>query len=386
MDILSMEDLRELINMESDLFITIYMPTVRKNVDIKQNPIRLKSLLRDAESKLYEMDMRKAEVEKFLAPASDLIDQTKFWQQQSDGLVIFIYPEGINYFRLPINFKESLTISNKLYVKPLLPLFSGNGQFHILAISKNQARLFKGTRQIVKEIEIENAPDGISDVQVDYDPGNHPLRVSNTLGGSELSFNKVGQGQANQSDYEDNQLSKYLKAVDDIICEIEGKEKIPLVLAGVEYLIPVYKGISKYPYIVDELIKGNPEILSGEELRDKAWEIVEPIFNEEQRLAQEKFEQFCGQKNKLYSTKLKTIIPAAYNGQIESLFIADEMEQWGRFDHDNNKIEFFEYESPGDEDLLEYASMLTLSRGGKVFAVNKDSVPEGGNVAAVLRY
>ena len=386
MDILAMDDLIKLVNINKELFITIYMPTIKKDVEIKQNPIRLKSLLRDAESKLYEMDMRKTEVEKFLAPASDLIDQTKFWQNQSDGLVIFLYPEGINYFRLPIDFKESLTISNKLYVKPLLPLFSGNGQFHILAISKNQARLFKGTRQMVKEIELENAPEGVSDVQVDEDPGNVPLTTSHVQSGSGLSYNKSGQGQANQDDYEDNQLSKYLKQVDDVICQIEGKEKIPLVLAGVEYLIPIYKGISKYPNIVDEFIKGNPEILSGEELRSMAWNIVEPIFTEDQKVAEAKFEQFSGQNNKLFSTKLNTIIPAAFNGQIESLFIADGMEEWGVFDHDNNKIKIYEDEDMGNEDLLEYASILTLSRGGKVFAVEQESVPEGGMVAAVLRY
>ena len=386
MDILTMEDLIRLINIEKELFITIYMPTIRKNVDIKQNPIRLKSLLRDAESKLYEMDMRKAEVEKILAPASDLIDQTKFWKNQSDGLVIFLYPEGIHYFRLPIEFKESLTISNKLYIKPLLALFSGNGQFHILAISKNQARLFKGTRQMVKEIELEHAPEGVSDVQVDDDPGNLPLTTSHVQSGSGLSYNKSGQGQANQDDYEENQLTKYLKQVDNLICQIERKENIPLILAGVEYIIPIYKGISKYPYIVDEFIKGNPEILSGEELRDMAWKIVEPIFTEDQRVAEAKFDQFSGQKNKLFSTKLNRIIPAAYSGQIESLFIADGMEQWGRFDHNNNKIELYEEENIGDEDLLEYASILTLSRGGKVFAVEQENVPDGGLVAAVLRY
>lgn len=92
MDIMTIDDLRDLVNIEQELFITIYMPTFRKGVDTKQNPIRLKQLLREAEEKLYGMDMRKAEVEKFLAPASDLIDQTMFWQQQSDGLVIFLYP------------------------------------------------------------------------------------------------------------------------------------------------------------------------------------------------------------------------------------------------------------------------------------------------------
>lgn len=387
MDIMTIDDLRDLVNIEQDLFITIYMPTFRKGVDTKQNPIRLKQLLREAEEKLYSMDMRKAEVEKFLAPASDLIDQTMFWQQQSDGLVIFLYPGDARYYRLPIKFKESLTVSNKLYIKPLLPLFSGNGQFHILALSKNQVRLFKGTRQMVLEVELDDAPESMFDMQVDDDPRTNLLMsTSSPQGANQLSYNKVTQGQGAENDYEANELTRYFREIDNALGRIDKKEEIPLVLAGVEYLIPIYREISKYPYITDDFIRGNPELLDGDELHRLAWEIVEPIFTKDQEVAEEKFKQFLGQKNKLYSNSLDKIIPAAFSGQIESLFIADGVDRWGKFDHDTNKIKFYKDEDIGDEDLLEYASILTLSRGGKVFSVRPDKVPSGGEVAAVLRY
>lgn len=387
MDILTMEDLKELVNIEQELFISIYMPTFRKGVDIKQNPIRLKQLLREAEDKLYSMDLRKAEVESFLSPASDLIDQTVFWQQQSDGLVIFLYPEGIKYYRLPLEFKESVSVSNKLYIKPILPLFSGNGQFHILALSKNQVRLFKGTRQIVSEVELEDAPESMFDMQVDDDPKTNLLmRTSSPQGANQLSYNKVTQGQASENDYESNELTRYFREIDNALGKIDKKEEIPLVLAGVEYLIPIYKEISNYPYITEDFIRGNPELLDGEDLHKVAWDIVEPIFTKDQEVAEDKFKQFSGQKNKLFATSLNKIIPAAYSGQIESLFVADGADQWGKFDHDTNKIKFNKEESDGDEDLLEYASILTLSRGGKVFVVEPDNVPDGKIVAAVLRY
>ena len=82
-------------------------------------------------------------------------------------------------------------------------------------------------------------------------------------------------------------------------------------------------------------------------------------------------------------TSLEKIIPAAFNGQIESLFIDTEINQWGKFDHETNKIRLDQEEKTGDIDLMEYASILTLSRGGKVYTEN---VPNEEKVAAVLRY
>lgn len=387
MDILATQDLLELINKEEGMFVTIYMPTYRSGVDVRQNYIRFKQLLRVAESKMYSMEMSKEDIESFLKPATNLVGETNFWQNQSDGLALFIHSDGINYFRLPFEFKESVTVSNKVYIKPLLPLFTGNGQFNILALSKNNVRLFRCTRQNAVEVDIKGAPDSMFDMQVDDDSRTKLIfRTSSPQGSSELSYNKVTQAQGNENDYEKNELTRFFRAIDDYLLSIHEGENIPLILAGVEYLIPIYREKSKYPNILKDFIPGNPEMLNGDELHKLAWDIVEPIFNEDLELAKTKYEQYSGQNNKLFLNSLEKILPAAYNGQIESLFIDKDNLQWGKFNHDNNSLKTFDEEKEGTEDLMEYASLLTLSRGGKVFAVSPEKIPDNKKIVAVLRY
>jgi len=387
MDVLTIKDLEELINKDNGVFISIYLPTYSSGVDIRQNPVRFKQLLREAEAKLYDKEWSKQEVESFLESATNLISDTKFWQNQSDGLAVFIYNEGIRYFRLPYEFKESIVVSDKLHVKPLLPLFKGNGQFNILALSKNDVRLFRCTKNSVKEVELEDAPDSVDDMQVDYDPNNPDIRrLSNPQVTSALSYNTVTQAQGNENDFERNELTRYFRAIDESLMKMHSEEPIPLVLAGVEYLIPIYREKSNYPNIVDDFIRGNPELIDGNQLHAKAWEIIEPLFLKDQELAYEKYQQFSGQNNKLYLDKLEKILPAAFNGQVESLIVDNDKTKWGKFNQDNFTVELHDEEKIGDEDLMEYASLLTLSRGGKVFAVDSQLVPDKKEMTAVLRY
>lgn len=386
MDILTINDLNDLISKEEGTFISIYMPTFRSGVDIRQNPVRFKQLLREAEANLYNMEWRKEAIEVFLKPATELIPDIKFWQNQSDGLALFINDDGIRYFRLPFEFKESVTISNKIYIKPLLPLFSGNGQFNILAISKNAVRFFRCTRQKDVEIELEGAPSSMFDMQVDDDYEDIDTRTSLRTGSNELVYNKATQAQTNENEYEKNELTRYFRAIDEALLNFHEGENVPLVLAGVEYLIPIYREKSNYPNIVKDFIRGNPEMLSSEELHKLAWKIVEPIFLKDQEVAKNKYNQYFGQRNNLVLNSLDKIIPAAFNGQIESLFIDKDTNEWGNFDHDKNSLEMKEEGMTGAEDLIEYVSLLTLSRGGKVFALDSEDIPNEETVAAVLRY
>ena len=208
MDILTVQNLQELANKESNLFVSIYLPTFRSGVDQRQNHIKFKQLLREAEAKLYDKEMTKSKVEEFLKPATNLITETKFWQKQGDGLALFIHSDGMDYYRLPIEFNETIEIGYKIYIKPLLPLFTGNGQFNILALSKNQVRLFRCSRQTVKEIELKDAPKSMNDIQdddeLDNPRGDLALRASRNVGRNQLTYNKVTQVQSNEDDYERN--------------------------------------------------------------------------------------------------------------------------------------------------------------------------------------
>lgn len=386
MNILDKKTYEELSDKQGDLLISMYFPTIKMGPDIKQNAIRFKQRIREAEDKLYNMKFTKKEVENILKPASNLVDETKFWQNQNESLAVFIDGEKINYYNLPFEVEEKTVLSTKFYTKPLLPLFTGDNQYYILAISQNENRFFKASKQIIKEIELKNAPGSVEDLNMDYDPRTKlQIKTANPVGESSLIYNKTTQGQGVENDFDINQVSKYFRAIDESINRFK-KDDLPLILAGVEYLIPIFKDVSKYPNIVEEYVKGNPEILDAKDLHEKSWEIMEQKFNKVQELAKEKYSQYKGQKNKLHSNSLSKIIPQAYKGQIETLFIADDLEKWGTFNPDDNKVKIYNDEKFESEDLVAYAASLTTTRGGTVYSISKDKIPDENEIAAVLRY
>ncbi len=145
MDILTKTELEQLMRKEQQWCVSIYMPTHRTGTDAQQDPIRLKNLLREAEIQLSAQGIGRREVQNMLEPASMLIQDSNFWQHQSDGLAIFISSSRVRRYRLPLKFEELVVVIDHFHIKPLLPLFTGDGQFYILALSQNEVRLLLGT-------------------------------------------------------------------------------------------------------------------------------------------------------------------------------------------------------------------------------------------------
>lgn len=383
---LDKEDYQRLVDTESEMCISMYFPTFKTGADIKQNPIRFKQRIREAEDKLYNMELTKDEVEAILKPASNLVDETKFWQNQDDSLAIFIADKESEYFQLPFEVKEKTVLGKKFYTKPLLPLISYDEEYFILAISQNENRLFKASKQHIEEIEMKNAPESVESMKQDDDPRSQlPIRTANPEGGNSLVYNMTTQGQANENDFNRNEMTKYFRAIDACL-EKYKKKNTPLILAGVEYLIPIFREKSKYPNILDEYIRGNPEILDAKDLHKQSWEIIEEKFTKIQQLAEEKYLQYKGQKNGLASNSISKILPEAYKGQIETLFISKNLEKWGKFIPEKDKVQIYNNEKFDSEDLVGVAIDLTQSRGGTVYSMPQEKIPDNEEIAAVLRY
>ena len=76
---------------------------------------------------------------------------------------------------------------------------------------------------------------------------------------------------------------------------------------------------------------------------------------------------------------------AAHAGRVEALFVS-QAEVLVRFDPGSGQIAVHARPEPGDDDLLDVAAMRTLLTRGAVSLRAPDAVPDGGPVAAVLRY
>ena len=388
MDIMTRAELEQLMHKEQQWCVSIYMPTHRAGREAQQDPIRLKNLLGEADKRLSDKGVGRRDIQKMLEPASKFLQDSYFWQHQSDGLAIFISPNRVRRYRLPLNFAELIDVTDHFHIKPLLPLFTGDGQFYILALSQNVVRLLNGTRDSVSEVDIGQVGGSLAEAIPSV---NHQmslqLHTSGSTGGVSGSGSVSFHGQAGGGDESaKNELLRYFRLVSDGLTEFLKGDRVPLVLAGVEYLLPIYKEANTYPNLIDTVIKGNPDLLRADELHKSAWEIIRPHFQAAQEEAVAHYQQLAGQASERVADTLEKIVPAASDGRVETLFVAAGVQEWGVFNPVTSEIEIHDQIESGDESLLDLAVVQTYLKGGIVYAVEPEIVPGGTSAAAVLRY
>jgi hypothetical protein len=388
MDVLNKTDLEKIILEEDKPCISIYMPTHQTGVEVQQDPIRLKNLLREAERLLSNQRLNPREIEKMLEPASKLLQDSYFWQHQSDGLAIFLSSKRGHSFRLPLKFEELVVVKDRFHIKPLLSLFTSDGQFYVLALSKNIVRLLNCTRYSISEVDLTQVVGSMDEeMPTDDHQDNLQLHTSGAIGGKSGSSSVTFHGQGGSSDESaKNDLLRYFHIIDDGLTELLQGDRVPLILAGVDYLLPIYKEANTYPNLIDTVITGNPDLLSAEELHKSAWQILSPLFQTAQEDAIAYYKQLLGQNSRRATENLGKIIPAAVQGRVETLFVTIGEQQWGTFNPVTNEIEIHDRLEPGDEYLLDNAALHTYLKGGKVYILEPEKMPGDNNIAAVLRY
>jgi hypothetical protein len=99
MDILRREDLEALIEVEGETCISVYVPTHRGGRDIREDPIRLKNRLDEAEDLLEQQGLNERAIEELLEPAQNLWRNQLFREKQSDGLAVFMRDGALRYYR-----------------------------------------------------------------------------------------------------------------------------------------------------------------------------------------------------------------------------------------------------------------------------------------------
>lgn len=363
-------------------FVSIYMPTHRVPTELRQDSLRMKNLLRQAEDKLITKGLRTPEAKTILEPAEKLLSRVLFWRGQKDGLAIFLSPDFDRIYPLPVDVPELVIVGERFHIKPLLSLLGG-GEFYILALSQNQVRLLQASPFSISEVEVEGLPQSLDEALRYEDPEKQLQFHTGTqkvTGDRAAMFHGHGVG----TDDARNKLLRFCQHVDRGLHDILRDEQAPLILAAVDYLLPIFSEASSYPHLLSEMVSGNPEALSPEALLHHAWPLVEPHLNQSQQEAEAKYRGLGGTGRS--SHKLEEIIPAAYNGRVEFLFVGVGRQVWGIYNQQQNELQRFPESQSDAEDLLDAAALQTLLKGGSVFAVEPEVVPDGRDIAAVFRY
>lgn len=386
MTFLSREEIEVLLNTSSGPSISIYLPTVRAGAETQQNPIRFKNLVREAEQKLLARGVAKAELEELLEPLRRLIDDQPFWQHQEEGLGVFRTRDAFHRYRLPVSLEELVVVNERLHLKPLFSLLSGDGHFFILALSMNDIRLFDASRYSIREIDLGDTPRSLVDAlgeeleeaHLQFHTGTSS--TTGVRGDRAAVFHTQGGGEEDQKP----EIAKFFHLVDRGVQERLRDRNAPLVLAGVEYLLPIYREASGHPNLL-EGVTGNPQDVPPEELRDRAWEIAKPLVLTRRQEEAERFRAMLGTGRA--SSQIEEVVVAAADGRVDTLFVARGEQRWGRFEPGDRRVRSDQDPQPDNEDLLDLAAVRTYLNGGTVYVLDPERLPSPGEpVAALYRY
>lgn len=383
MDSLTQNDLKALMDAHGEWCVSLFIPTVRAGAEVQQNQIRFKNLLRRAADELAALELRTPDIEALLAPAEALLDDPEVWRNTGDGLAVFVCDGDRYTYRLPIQFQDLAVVERRFHIKPLLPLLSGDGQFYVLALSQDGIRLLEGTRDSVHEVDLEGVPDSVEEAA---GPEAQPFNLRAAPGAPPRGAGQYGQRHGVGEEATKQDILRYFHRLDHALRDRLADRRVPLVLAGVDYLLPLYREANTYPALMDEGLTGSPQALSNKELHARAWEIVQPHYERAEAEQREQYLALAGRGDERASHDLKTVVRAAHDGRIATLFVAFEEQQPGVYRSHSHNVHVHPEEQPGDQDLLDLAAAQTIVNGGQVYVVERGDVPGGKAFAAIFRY
>lgn len=377
-------DIESLLQHEGWPAISIYMPVSR--IGDQQDPLRYKKIISEVTTRLIDEGMRAPEARGLLEAESTLVNDADYWKHLgADGLAVFLAGPTVLRYPLPFSFAEQVMVGRRLHIRPLLPLLTG-GPYLVLALSRKQLQLFRGDRYQLEEIGLpEGTPKNIDDALQYDDPQRH-LQFHTKTGTSKGQRDAMFHGHGMGFDDQNEDLVRYLQAIDRALFPRLEEEKVPIILAGTEELHAGYRNITKSRTLLARGIAGNVSELLPEMLHQKAWDIALDYFSEDERQAVGKYQDSLGGDKVV--NELQSVLTAAFDGRVENLFVAENAQIWGRFDPDKRQVivkKTDDYDGPL-VDLLDEAVYWTLQKKGTVFIKPRDTMPVDRVVCAQLRY
>jgi hypothetical protein len=382
--VLTKELFADLANFSGQHCISLFMPTHMAGVEVNENndSIAFKNALQHAASELRQKGVDQEKIQRLLEPGYELLRNEMFWRNLHRGLAVFIAENFFKYVKMPDTPLEEMMINSTFMLKPLVNAMTVKEYFYLLVLSKKQAKFFKVDAFGINVVDVPELPNGVVDVVHFEEKDDQKLfRSESGQAGKGAAFHGHGAGKPDEKEH----LAIYLEEVDETLWEeILGRENAPLLLAGVEYLLPIYRSVSHYKNIWPEVMKGSHEHDDINSLYKQARDIMEPYFQERTKKALELYGNQSA--TALTSSIPADVIPAAHYSRIWHLFVRKNEHIWGTFNEMENILNVHETKQEGDECLIDKAVIKTILNGGDVHFVSKEHMPAESVIAAVMRY
>ena len=270
-------ELDELKAFKQPFCLTIYTFFIESNTETNPNRIELKNLLREGEKALLAAGMQPKEVKKSLKPVRALLEDHEFWQTDYESLVFFIHPTLFRYYHIPKSgISNMVSVQNSFNVGLVEKALGSNKQYYVLTLSHHDISLYEGDHFKVKLLHLDGFPSDMNKtLNIDEYPHSRQLHVVAPASAGKGSEGYHEQYEVSKTDK--IMLLQFFRRIDKQEHAFFRTKQFPLIIGGVNYLLPIYRLANTYPHLLDDGIAGNLERETLPGIQKKAWRILSGI-------------------------------------------------------------------------------------------------------------
>ena len=376
MQTINAQTLHELAGWSDGPCVSMYLPLDPKHPSIDADRLALKDLVTDARRQLETTTaMRRPAIDELLAPTEALIVAER-WPLDHRGYGLFAAPGRSVQVYLDVDAPALSVVTDRFVVTPLLATLEQADRFFVLAISQNRVRFFRGGRERLVDVPVPDLPASRADA-LWYE---HHERQLNVHGGTHQGVDQITgtvHGSPSDRDLRKQQLLRFFRIVDDALAIVLHDETAPLLVAGVDYELAIYREANHDPHLAAVVDTGSPERLRPAELHALVWPVAAELLDAPRR---QLLDRLAATADPL--TALPAILAACDQGRIAALLAVPTRLVWGRLDTADGHAS----RAPGDVELVSVAIGAALDQGATVHPAAPGELPGGATLAAVPRY
>ena len=357
----------------------LQLSTASPNQSAKANALEWKETLRALEPKIQQNNV-----------ARELFESIWDWdgilqgqQPQGRSIAVWRSPDvfRITWIEEPV--KSRAELGPHFYIRPLLPELTRDKTFYILALSQKNVRLLRCTPRTSEEIPFPPHTATSYDAYMNTAKPDHMSDNRATPGPGAGSSKGVMFTTSSEREDKDEYLAHFFRQIDRGAEEVLRGKTEPVVLAGVEYELALYRSLNSSLRLAQECVQGAPNSLKSGEMHARALDALLRCYEKkiDEALAQYNHRVGAGASN-----RLKDVVTAAHDGRVLTLLVSDSLESTGVFDESTHTVKGRQTGSAEDEDLINDAAVQTILHAGQVFVVSNGKMPNGAPLAATFRF
>lgn len=368
--------------------LTLYLPLENTINEGRIGAATLREMRKLAAGTMESRRLSAAEKEELLYPLDAVIDASGDGIFQGHGMAIFASERMTKILILRDTPKPFLELDRHFRLDPLHQALAGRDRFRLLELNLQSIRLWEGDSISMHPVSLEgigtNIKDAVhfedEDAQTRFRTNSGPIGAGNSRGQGSAYYGAGGENQDRKNAY----LNFFRKVDRGLVSKLTEERQLPLILAGVGYLMPMYREVNSYPGLSALQIPGaTHEEGSKQELHRKTSSLLLSAWNRE-----------IGKTLDFYRENRATprtvsgyadVVRSACYKRLTHLFIRKGDIRWGSFSASEGKTETFDAYRPGARDLVNLSVARTLMEQGRVFALEESEMPEGSAIAGICR-